>query len=133
MKNEKLQDSVYCRGGFTLIEVVVAIAILAISLAMIMQLFSGGLKASRASCDYTRAIVHAKDKMEEMSIEPLQDNGKFEDGFEWESEIQPYKELEDSNLKLLKIKVKVSWLDAPQKQRAIELISLKKISDEEGE
>jgi general secretion pathway protein I len=119
--------------GFTLIEVIVAIAILALSLTMIMQLFSSGLRVSRTSCDYTRAIVHAKDKMEEMVDAPVQDSGEFEDGFKWESVIEPYKGLEDSAVKLLKIKVKVSWSDMLKRQNSVELVSLRMISDEDQE
>jgi general secretion pathway protein I len=122
-------------GGFTLIEVIVAIAILSISLVMVMQLFSGGLRASRASCDYTRAVVHAKDKMEELSVEPVQDSGEFEDGFAWESDVQPYeelnKELEESDYNMLKIKVKVSWSNRAHKQKSVELVSLKAVEKEE--
>jgi general secretion pathway protein I len=127
--------------GFTLIEVIVAIAILAISLVMVMQLFSGGLRASRASCDYTRAIVHAKEKMEELSVEPVQvgmtrfrDSGEFEDGFIWESEVQPHEELnkefEDTGFNLLKIKIKVSWFNLARQQKSVELVSLKTVEKE---
>ncbi len=125
------------RDGFTLIEVIVAIAILAISFVMIMQLFSGGLRISRKSCDYTIAIVHAKDKIEELSLEPTQSSGKFEDGFEWESEVQPYegldKEHEEPSLNLLKLKVIVSWEDSPNKRKSVELASLKTVVEDENE
>jgi general secretion pathway protein I len=119
------------KGGFTLIEVIVAIAILAISLVMVMQLFSGGLKASKTSSNYTRAIIHAKNKMEELSIEPVQGSGKFEDGFEWESEVQPHEELEHLDLNLMKIKVKVLWAERMHKKKSVELVSLKRIVEEE--
>jgi general secretion pathway protein I len=116
-------------GAFTLIEVIVAIAILGITLVMIMQLFSGGLRASRASCDYTRAVVHAKDKMEELSFDPVSASGEFEDGFKWEAEVEPLEELkeklEDSNYNLLKIKVKVSWSNVLNQQKFVELVSLR--------
>jgi len=115
--------------GFTLMEVIVAIAILAISFVMVMQLFSGGLRTSRLSCDYTRAIVHAKDIMEELSLEPVQASGKFEDGFEWESDVQPFDNIQETlnitDYNVLKIKVKVSWIDTRNKKRSSELISLK--------
>ncbi|MBI4680367.1 MAG: type II secretion system protein [Nitrospirae bacterium] len=121
-------------AGFTLIEVIVAIAILAISLVMIMQLFSGGLRASRASCDYTRAILHAKDKMEELHIEPVQGSGEFEDGFKWESEVYPFEEyeekLENIDVNLLKVKVKVIWSNIANQQKSVELMSLKTIEKE---
>ncbi len=122
------------RAGFTLIEVIVAIAVLAISLTMVMQLFSGGLRASRASCDYTRAIVHAKDKMEELSIEPVSGSGEFEDGFTWESEVSPVEETketpDESGLNLLKVKVKVLWSNVANQQKSVELVSLKAVEKE---
>ncbi|NOZ68966.1 MAG: type II secretion system protein [Deferribacteres bacterium] len=117
-------------AGFTLIEVIVAMAILSITFVLIMQLFSSGLRASRTSCDFTRAVVHAKDKMEELSGEPVQESGEFEDGFKWETEVQAYKELEEAGLNLLEIKVKVSWADALNKERSVELTSLKLVENE---
>jgi general secretion pathway protein I len=116
--------------GFTLVEVIVAIAILGISLVLIMQLFSGGLRVSRVSCDYTRAVVHAKDKMEELIAAPVQGSGEFEDGFRWEAEVEPYKELEEIGSNLLKIKVKVSWSDTQKRDRSVELESLRLYQDE---
>ncbi len=128
------------KAGFTLIEVIVAIAILAIGMVIVMQLFSGSLRASRASCDYTRAIVHAKNKMEEFSIQPIQvwnesrSSGEFEDGFIWETEIQPYPEgagLEGTSVK--KLKVKVSWFNSPTRQKSVEIVSLKVYPGEDNE
>jgi general secretion pathway protein I len=119
------------QAGFTLVEVIVAFLIVSVSLVMVMQLFSEGLKSSRTTCDYTRAVVHAKDKMEELSIEPVQGGGEFEDGFEWRTEIETHKELEESTTNLMKLKVIISWPSAGKGQRSIEVVSLKAVSDEE--
>lgn len=110
--------------GFTLFEVIVAIVILSISFALVMQLFSGGLKASRASCDYTRAVVHAKDKMDEILSDPIMDSGDFEDGFQWASVIVPFLEPEDSNFMIFKIILHVSWEDT-NRGKSLKLVSLK--------
>jgi general secretion pathway protein I len=122
------------KRGFTLIEVMVAIAIVAISLVVVMQLFSAGLKISRKSCDYTRAIVHAKDKMEELSIKPQPGNGVFEDGFKWEAEVQPYEnikeELEGLDVNVLKINIKITWRSKSNKQESIELASLRIVQED---
>jgi prepilin-type N-terminal cleavage/methylation domain-containing protein len=123
-------------SGFTLIEVLVTTTVMAISLVMIMKLFSIGLRVSRTSCDYTTAIVHARDKMEELSLDPVGDSGKFEDGFEWVSEVRSYDEhnieLEDTGLNLLELSVKISWDVFPDKKRAVSMVSLKMVeSDEE--
>jgi len=132
------------RAGFTLIEVIVAVTILSISLVMIMQLFAAGLKAVRSSSDYTRAVIHAKDKMEELvdatkSAAPIhpQKSGEFKDGYKWETEAQPYEEPtneehEDIGFKLLKLKVKIMW-DSAKKQNSVELESLKMVSAEDAE
>ena len=119
------------QAGFTLVEVIVAFIIVSVSLVMVMQLFSRGLISSRTTCDYTRAVVHAKDKMEELSIDPVQGGGEFEDGFEWRTEIETHKELEESTINLMKLKVIISWPNAAQGQRSIELVSLKVVSDED--
>ena len=119
------------QAGFTLVEVIVAFIIVSVSLVMVMQLFSRGLISSRTTCDYTRAVVHAKDKMEELSIEPVQGGGEFEDGFEWKTEIETHKELEESTVNLLKLKVIITWPKAGQGQRSIELVSLKAVYDDE--
>jgi general secretion pathway protein I len=63
--------------------------ILAISLVVVMQLFSGGLKANRISNDYLYGIFHASEKMEELlllpELLPGSYNGDFEDGYRWEA------------------------------------------------
>ena len=118
--------------GFTLIEVIVAMAIVGISLVMIMQLFSGGLRASRTSCDYTRAVVHAKNTMEELSYDPVPGSGNFDDGFNWTTEIEAYEEPEESSYKLLKLKVIISWDDALRKPKSIQLVSLKTLPIDES-
>lgn len=78
--------------GFTLIEVLVAVMVLAISLVVIMQLFSGGLKSNRISSDYLYGIFHAREKMEELLLTqewtPAELSGDFEDGYRWTATIE---------------------------------------------
>ncbi len=118
--------------GFTLVEVIVAMAIVGVSLVMILQLFSGGLRASRTSCDYTRAVVHAKNKMEELSFFPESGSGNFEDGYRWQASAEPYEEPEDVDFKLIKLKVIISWGDALRKPQSMQMVSLKTISIDES-
>ncbi len=103
--------------GFTLIETLVAISILAISLVIIMQLFSGGLKSGKLSGDYTRGIFHAREKMEEvLLVEELEEaslGGYFDDDYRWEAEVvrvEPEDE-EDEELPfdVYTIRVGVKW------------------------
>jgi len=82
---------VFNSRGFTLIEVLVAFMILAISLVVVMQLFSGSLKAGALSADYFYGIFHARAKMEEiLAQEKLTAgtrSGAFDDGYEWTAEV----------------------------------------------
>jgi len=106
-----------------------------------MQLFAGGLRASRTSCDYSRAIIHAKDKIEELegASGPLvPESGEFTDGFKWQSEVESFREVkvgskafEEDKLRLMKIKVTVAWEDSVRKPKSVELVSLKTVSDDE--
>jgi len=103
--------------GFTLIEILVAVSVLAITLVVIMQLFAGGLRAGKLSDDHTRAVFHASYimdgiLMEDQLVEGLAE-GDFDGGYRWKSEIT----LEEvtkavwsiPSFSVYSIKVAVSW------------------------
>jgi general secretion pathway protein I len=83
--------SISRQKGFTLIETLVAVMILAISLVVVMQLFSGGLKSNKRSNDYLYGIFHAREKMEELLLTndllPGSFSGDFGDGYQWQAVI----------------------------------------------
>jgi len=107
-------------------------AILSISLVVILQLFSSGLKSSKLSDNYTRAIFHAREKMEEILLD---DNftdrameGKFGDGFDWKVQtlrLEPALE-EEAKLPvdIFSIKVNVNWHEG-SKEKHFEINTLK--------
>ncbi|MDD5722759.1 MAG: prepilin-type N-terminal cleavage/methylation domain-containing protein [Syntrophales bacterium] len=107
----------YRSGGFTLVEVLVALSLLAICLVVILQLFSGGLKSGKLSDDYTRGIFHAKEKMEEIllldTVEEGVTEGEFGDDFRWKADIVRLEQREDEAARLpfdtFTIAVEVSW------------------------
>ena len=70
-------------SGFALIEILVAVSVLAISLVVIFQLFSGGLKTRKLSEQYARGVFHAREKMAEILLAPDlfegETQGEFED------------------------------------------------------
>jgi hypothetical protein len=73
--------------------------------------------------------------MEELSLDPVQSSGEFEDGFTWESEVQPFegldKDLEDTNINILKLKVKVTWTEERGRTKSYEMVSLKTVVEDE--
>jgi len=129
------RGSLRCGNGFTLIETLVAIAILSISLVVILQLFSGGLKSSRLSDNYTRAVFHAREKMEEIFLDGNftdgTTEGEFSDGFEWKAQtlrLEPVQEEEAEFpvdiFSIFSIKVDVSWQEG-SKEKHFEISTLK--------
>ena len=70
------QGSRVDKNGFTLIEVVIALAILGIGLTVIMELFSGGLRLGRVSEEYTKAMNYASLKMEEIATQKTIEEGE---------------------------------------------------------
>ncbi len=120
--------------GLILLEVIIAIAVLGIGIVMIMQLFSGGLRSGKISHDYTMAVLHAREKMKEALIEPVQSTGEFDNGYRWQTDVSSYdfmdNEEEDADFKLVKIAVKVSW-PISDKKRSVEIVSLKTVSEEQ--
>lgn len=67
--------------------------ILAVSLVIVLQLFSGSLKAGAVSSDFFYGIFRAQEKMEELLVEenPVLGarGGSWEDGYRWEARIEP--------------------------------------------
>ena len=123
-------------GGFALIEILVAVSVLAISLVVIMQLFSGGLKARKLSEEYARGIFHAREKMAEILLAPDlsegETQGKFEDGYQWRAVITriiPEGREENIPVDLLNIKVSILWPEG-EKEKDFAISTLKAVQKE---
>ena len=94
MKSRKPDRTPRGDEGFTLLEVLLAVMILAITVTVLLLQFSVALRASTTSQEITRAMLHAKQKIEELKMadelaESAQ-SGTFGDGYEWETRIVPY-------------------------------------------
>jgi prepilin-type N-terminal cleavage/methylation domain-containing protein len=88
-----LKDST--ASGFTLLEVLVALTVLAVGAALTLSLISGSLGNIRKVQLRTRAIEHAQAVMElallDASIfQPTAYTGHFEDGSHWSLNIEDY-------------------------------------------
>jgi len=119
------------KGGFALIEILVAVSILAISLVVIFQLFSGGLKSRKLSEEYARGVFHAREKMAETLLNPDlsegETEGEFEDGYEWQMTITPIPSEEDEeklSVGLLNIRIRITWHEG-EKKKSFEVDTLK--------
>jgi general secretion pathway protein I len=129
--------------GFTLMEVVVAMAILAVGLTVIIELFSGGLRLARTSAEYTKAINYARMKMEEIGVkQTLQEGseqGDFDGTYRWQVEtkrvdIIPIEKGIDFKppVELFQVNVNVLWKSG-LKERSAGIESYKMIRSEDEE
>ena len=126
--------------GFTLIETLVATMILAIGVVTILQLFSGGLQSITASENYTRAIFHVKEKMNEILLaESLAEGtveGVFDDGYQWRTNLSVIKDgTEHVSLPVTRFSVYVivEWKQGiKKKQVEMSSITLAKLIPEES-
>ena len=132
--------------GFTLLEILLAIVILGVSLTVIMQQFSAGLRIAHTSKTYTTAISYAKQKLEEFQlqeeIEETEESGDFDDGYSWRVTIVPYEDYleeegEDEDLfellplEMYRLDSVVSWMEG-DKEKSVLLSTLKTVKKQEG-
>ena len=121
--------------GFTLIEIVVAMAILGVGLIVIIELFSGGLRLGRISEEYTQAVGLARMKLEEIFLaEQLKEGseqGEFNKDFRWQVGVKKVdllpveKGLEfKPPVEFYQIKVNIIWKSG-SKERSTEIESFR--------
>ena len=103
--------------GFTLLEVLVAFVILALSIGVIMTVFSSSLARGKESETRTVAALLAQSKLAAVGIEePLSPGvreGRFDDTFAWRAAVEPYSDglMADlpGGLIAYRVTVTVSW------------------------
>ena len=119
--------------GFTLLEVIVALAILGIGFALAMELLAAGVRSAKASEDYTQAVLLAGQKMAEVAVTRnltgSADTGEFGGGFRWASEVQPLEQEEELPGRLYSVRVRVSWLGR-RGEKSVDLRTLRMVVDE---
>jgi len=129
--------------GFTLLEVLVAVAILGVGLTIIIELLSGGLRLGRVSVEHTKAVNYARMKMEEIAVKQTMkegsEEGEFDDTFRWQVVVKKMDLLPIENrpdfkppANFFQIKVDVLWKSG-SKERSTRMESYKTVKPEDDE
>ncbi len=123
-----------CDEGFTLIEIIVALAILGVSFALAMELLGTGVRSAKASQDYTNAALLARQKMAEIavtsSLTAAAGSGDFGGGFRWASEVRAVADQRDElPARLYQVRVRVTW-PARAGEKSLDLYTLRMAVDE---
>jgi len=99
--------------GFSLLEVMVAFAILSVAIVTIFQLYSTALRTTKKAADYTNAIFYARSMLDEAySVkDPTELKGllDFKEGFEGKREVSLVSSTEDNTTKLYEVTATVTW------------------------
>lgn len=123
-----------CRldDGFTLLEVLVAMAIFALAGGALLETFHGGLRDTRLAGEYTRAVILARSRLAEVRAgaapAPGVVDGRFGPVYAWRVTISDYNvsaaaTAENIHIQPLAVTVEVSW-ESGAKHRSVRLQSL---------
>ena len=131
------------QGGYSLIEVIVAFALLALALTLLLGTLSGATRQVRWSGDAGRAALHAQSLLDTVGVgEPLQPgrrDGEFDDGrYRWSLQVEPWVEPVPANVaaapaadRLYELRLSVQWGDGGPRER-LQLRSLRLVPADLG-
>jgi general secretion pathway protein I len=117
--------------GFTLLEVLVALVVLATTVVAVLQLFGGGLRLARAASDHSDAALLASAKLADLEPGPLTEGTTegTEGPFRWtrrvtlEPALLPVEPVAPDaiGIRLARVNVEVRW----GQTRRVELVTLR--------
>lgn len=103
------------QAGFSLLEVLVAFAIMALALGVLYQALGGSLRGVGAAGDSTRAVLLAQSVLELYDVVPpegLTEDGVTDDGLVWELRSAPFPvAIENPQWELHEVVARVRWQD----------------------
>src|SRR5690242_10594673 len=120
-RREKEMSNKRNAQGFTLLEIIVALALLGVAVALVMQLISGSLRNVRSLGDHVVAVGHADSIMNNLLVDdtvkqPGELSGEFDDGYRWRAVVneiidppEPGQRQQEVPIKKLQISLVVSW------------------------
>ncbi len=120
------------QNGFSLLEVLVAFAILSVSLGVLLQVFATGLRNVSLSDDYSQATLYAQSILAAIGREtPLSEgvrSGSVNDRLSWRSTVSAYAEglpdSEKTRVRAYRVSVEVYWSGRVQ-NRSVTLNTLR--------
>jgi len=128
-------ETLNSRAGFTLLEVLVATAILGIAITVVLQLFSANLRAISLSGDYVSAATMAEAKMREILNNDKLSAQSFSettaDGYRIDVSVKDVlnDRTESLQVKMIEIDLTVQWVRG-LKQKSFTLKTMKVMKKE---
>ncbi len=112
--------------GFSLLELLVALAIMALALGVLYRAVGGGVRTVGDMTHYSRAVVLSESVLNTRDAVPpagWHESGQWE-GFRWSVSSSPYEIADGRPMPLHRVQVDVLWVDGPR-ERIFSLVSLR--------
>lgn len=118
--------------GYTLIEVVVAFALLAFGMTLLLGTLTNASRQVRAADEYGRAALHAQSLLAQIGVGQAlaagRRNGRLDDGrYRWDVVVSPWRDPQAARQaaqpqalvgpKLMRVEVSVAWGEGGPRQR----------------
>jgi len=111
-------------SGFTLLETLVALVILAAGLAGLLELLTGSLRLSEGARDVTAASVYASQRIEEALLVPVpvmgEEAGTFGEKYRWVTRISLLPGDGNDPYQAIRVEVAIRWNDGAR-ERVVDL------------
>lgn len=122
------------RNGFTLLEVLVAFAVLTVTLGVLLNIFSLAIRTTQTVQDQQKAVLLAESKLAELdaglTLRPGMERGDFDQRFEWETRVEEFDSratLDNQSMLIpYRLSVVVNW----DENRRFELFTLRLVRTE---
>ncbi len=133
-------SSRHASQGFTLLEVMLAFVVFALSFAIVLEIMAGSMRSVRRASDDTEAALFAQSIIElvgtEIPLEEGQFNGVGLDRFEWqlgisllavsEEDVRTQELADMSGVELYKVDLDIDWA-AGRRQRELHFSTIRSI------
>jgi len=122
-----------CERGFSLLEVLVALSVLALSLGVLMQIFSSAMRGVTLAEHYSKATLIAQSRLAAVGTEYPAEPGSYsgdEGGFRWIVNLSPSPVAVPATgsatplVELLDVRVGVVWAEG-ERERSVAVDSLR--------
>ncbi len=118
--------------GFTLLEIMVAFTIMALSVAVLLRAFGGSVRLIGDAGEMAKAVTLAQSKLAEVGriipVEESEESGEWQQNYHWTLSIQPFEPFQpvadNPRLAMYRVEVTVTWQDG-RHQRSYSLSTLR--------
>jgi general secretion pathway protein I len=103
--------------GFSLLEVIAAIMLLAIAFAVLMKVAGASISLTRNAAEHSEAAMHARSLLDSAfvgaPVRPGSSSGRFNPQYRWQLDVTPWNPTgvaaSDASLRLYQLDLAVSW------------------------